>query len=75
MDVQAAPIRAWRAAKQQERLASGDKSDRPLAVAREIKVPQLASRAGAQVQGTCREGPVTGPTLGHCRDTRWGERL
>eukprot|EP00969_Alexandrium_andersonii_P302128 13355118-Alexandrium_andersonii.AAC.1 len=48
MEIQAAPIRAWWAANQQERLARSDKSDRPLAVAREVKVPRLASRAWAQ---------------------------
>eukprot|EP00969_Alexandrium_andersonii_P269393 11906734-Alexandrium_andersonii.AAC.1 len=68
MDIQAAPIRARRAANQQERFARGDESDRPLAVVREIKVPRLASRTGAQVKGTSREDPIPGPALGHCRD-------
>eukprot|EP00969_Alexandrium_andersonii_P341427 15092372-Alexandrium_andersonii.AAC.1 len=60
MDIQAAPIRAWRAANQQGRPARGDESDRPLVVAREIKVPRLASRTGAQIQGPCREDPYIG---------------
>eukprot|EP00969_Alexandrium_andersonii_P231166 10210073-Alexandrium_andersonii.AAC.1 len=58
VDIQAAPIRAWRAANWQARLARGDKSDRPLAVARKVKVPRLAPRARPQVQGTCRKDPM-----------------
>eukprot|EP00969_Alexandrium_andersonii_P351570 15435741-Alexandrium_andersonii.AAC.1 len=66
MGIQAAPIRAWRAANQQERLARCNKSDRPLAVAREVKVPRLACRAWVQVQGTCRKHSIPGSALGHC---------
>eukprot|EP00969_Alexandrium_andersonii_P141616 6262524-Alexandrium_andersonii.AAC.1 len=69
MGIQAAPVRAWRAANQQERPARGDEADRLLAVAREVEVPRLASRTGAQVEGTCRGGPIPGPALGHRRDT------
>eukprot|EP00969_Alexandrium_andersonii_P237737 10494423-Alexandrium_andersonii.AAC.1 len=57
-DVQATPVRAWRAANQQVRLARGDESERPLTVAREVKVPRLAFRAGAQVQRTRRKDPI-----------------
>eukprot|EP00969_Alexandrium_andersonii_P284633 12582781-Alexandrium_andersonii.AAC.1 len=66
MGIQATQISAWRAANQQEWLARGDESDRALAVAREIRVPRLASRARAQAQGPCREDPIPGLTFGHC---------
>eukprot|EP00969_Alexandrium_andersonii_P066006 2911661-Alexandrium_andersonii.AAC.1 len=52
VDVQATPIRAWRAADEQERPARGDEPDRPLAVSRVVEVPRLASRTRAQVQGS-----------------------
>eukprot|EP00969_Alexandrium_andersonii_P322120 14231893-Alexandrium_andersonii.AAC.1 len=64
-DVQSAPVSAWRNANQKEGPAGGDEPDRSLAIFREVEIPRLTSRAQAQVQGPCWEGPIPGPPFGH----------
>eukprot|EP00969_Alexandrium_andersonii_P112253 4958580-Alexandrium_andersonii.AAC.1 len=72
MNVQPAPIRAWGAPRNNERLLGAEDADHAIAVLRSAEVPRRAAGSGAQVE--CPAGRT--PKRGRCSAvavTRGGE--
>eukprot|EP00969_Alexandrium_andersonii_P185673 8204705-Alexandrium_andersonii.AAC.1 len=64
VDVEAAPIGAWRTARQEVGPASPQDPNHSLPATRLIEVPARPVRAGADVEDPCRAGPQAWATLG-----------